>query len=72
MNRNLGIQISILCSDSTMLIKVLPTYTQSDAKNEGEVSGDGHDVPRAERERLSFGNRHLFPLTTFSSLEGPV
>ena len=55
-NRNLGIQICILCSDS----KVLPTYAQSDAENEGEVGGDGHDVPRAERELLSLGgDRHI-------------
>ena len=43
-----------------MLIKVLPTYAQSDAENEGEVGGDGHDVPRAERELLSLGgDRHI-------------
>ena len=42
-----------------MLLKVLPTYAQSDAENEGEVGGDGHDVPRAERELLSLGDRHI-------------
>ena len=56
MNRNFGAVTRFLCF---LRFCRLSTYTQSDAKNEGEVSGDGHDVPRAELELLSLGNRHI-------------
>ena len=42
-----------------MPFQTLPTYAQADAENEGEVGGDGHDVPRAERELLPLRDRHL-------------